>query len=99
MEQRRSSDANSYSASHEIPCTLWKPKVHYCIHKRPPLVPYPEPDHIQEKSFNYLFPEQLILILIFLFRELCSSTTPPRTPAATLKNYSFPARLTAKLAY
>jgi len=39
MEQSPFSEANSHLASQEIPCLLWNLKVHYCVHKRPPLAP------------------------------------------------------------
>ena len=34
--------ANRFSASQEIPRILWKPEVHYRIHKEPANCPYPE---------------------------------------------------------
>jgi hypothetical protein len=39
MEQKPSCEANSFSASREIPCILWNVEVHYHIHKSLPPVP------------------------------------------------------------
>ena len=39
MEQSPSWEDNWFSASQEIPCTVWNPKVHYRIHKCLPTVP------------------------------------------------------------
>jgi hypothetical protein len=39
MEQSPSWEADSHSASQEIPCFIWNPKIYYRIYKSPPLDP------------------------------------------------------------
>ena len=64
MKLSPSSEATNFAATQELPSVLWKPKVHYCVDKRPPLVPimsqifsvHTIPSYLSKNHFNIVHP-------------------------------------------
>jgi hypothetical protein len=63
MEESPSSEVSRFVASQEIPCILWNPKVHYCIHNFPPpvsILSQPNPIHTLTCPFLNIHPNIIL---------------------------------------
>jgi hypothetical protein len=62
MEMSPSQEAASYADAQKLPSILWSPKIHYHVHKSPPLVQSIPPNPISTKHI-LIFSTHLCLVL------------------------------------
>jgi hypothetical protein len=77
MEQNPSWEANSHSVSQEIPYLLRSPKVHYRVHKSPPLFPILSQIHPVHTYPHYFSKICSNIIFTFTFKS-CERSIPVR---------------------
>jgi hypothetical protein len=75
MEQSPSCEASSHSASQEIPRLLCNPKVHYRVHKNPPLLLVLSQMH-PVRAFKTYFPKTFPISSFRLLLGLPSDLFP-----------------------
>jgi len=78
MQQSPSRETKSSSASQEIPHILWKPNVHYRVHKTHPPVPILSHMNSIYFNFNIILPSKLVSSKCFL-----ALSFPSQNPLST----------------